>query len=277
MKPKQRNAKKIIHRKPNFQIPQDIEKYWLGGSVFKTHFLNSFTLIFPIGERYFIRSINCMLKKINDPILLTEAQSFIKQEAQHAIEHGRFMNILKNQGLEFEGTLKYVEFLIEKILAPMNGEALNLAVTSGLEHMTALLAEISLSENFLKEAPSSIRDLYNWHAAEEIEHRAVAFDILSECHPHFALRVAGLFYAYVLLSGLTAFFTAKLIVEDGKIFNKVIWTDFFDTFIFKEKLLFKAAGIFVNYLSPDFHPLNEKIDHLGKSIFKQQNNFASSL
>ena len=46
-----------------------------------------------------------------------------------------------------------------------------------------------------------MRALLLWHAAEEIEHRAVAFDVLRQVSPSYALRVAGLAMATALLGG----------------------------------------------------------------------------
>ncbi len=37
----------------------------------------------------------------------------------------------------------------------------------------------------------TMRALMLWHSVEEIEHRAVAFDVLNEVNPSYELRVAG--------------------------------------------------------------------------------------
>ena len=45
-----------------------------------------------------------------------------------------------------------------------------------------------------------MQKLLAWHAAEEIEHKAVAFDVLQQVDPSYALRIAGLAHATILLS-----------------------------------------------------------------------------
>ena len=63
----------LKHRKPNLKFPKKIPKHWFGQSAFKTHLLNSFTLFFPSGEKYFIRSIKRVLKDIDNEELKLEA------------------------------------------------------------------------------------------------------------------------------------------------------------------------------------------------------------
>jgi uncharacterized protein len=49
-----------------------------------------------------------------------------------------------------------------------------------------------------------MRELLLWHAAEEIEHKSVAFDVLKQVNPSYALRIAGLALATINLTGFWA-------------------------------------------------------------------------
>ncbi|HUE58120.1 MAG TPA: metal-dependent hydrolase, partial [Acidimicrobiales bacterium] len=55
----------------------------------------------------------------------------------------------------------------------------NLAATAALEHFTATLAELVLSDDEVRGhfGHPAVRDLFVWHALEESEHKAVAFDV----------------------------------------------------------------------------------------------------
>src|SRR5206468_12813386 len=55
----------------------------------------------------------------------------------------------------------------------------NLASTAALEHFTATLAELVMREEKTRQAMGhdAVRDLFLWHALEESEHKAVAFDV----------------------------------------------------------------------------------------------------
>lgn len=56
-----------------------------------------------------------------------------------------------------------------------------LAITCSLEHFTAILAEVLLTtaqgQSFLNKLSPSHRTIWIWHAIEETEHKAVAFDV----------------------------------------------------------------------------------------------------
>ena len=186
----------IKRRRVNFEFPLSIPRHWLAGSAFRSHLLNSFTLIFPEGEKYFIRSIERYSKQITNPKLKSDVREFMRQETQHYIEHEKFLKNLRLQGYQIDPLLKFIKFMTRDVLEPFLGPKMNLSITAGLEHFTALLAEIGLKEKFLEGAHPEMRRLFEWHAAEEIEHRAVAYDVLQTIDDSYLLRVAGLFNAY---------------------------------------------------------------------------------
>lgn len=54
--------------------------------------------------------------------------------------------------------------------------------TVAAEHVTAVMAHYALSEpTALRSVPDSLRNLFLWHAIEEIEHKSVAFDVYRHC------------------------------------------------------------------------------------------------
>src|SRR5213078_5280148 len=63
----------------------------------------------------------------------------------------------------------------ERLLSPKS----NLAATAALEHFTATLAELVLTSEETRElfGHDEVRNLFLWHALEESEHKAVAFDV----------------------------------------------------------------------------------------------------
>lgn len=258
--------KNIIVRKLNLVFPEDIPKYWLGDSVFKSHLLNSFTLIFPTGEKFFIRSINKYFKYLEDPKLKAEVKAFIQQETQHAHEHEKFFHNLKLQGYEIDTLVNTIDFMVKKILEPAWSSKMNLSTTAGLEHFTALLAEIGLKEKFLKDAHPLMKELFEWHAAEEIEHRSVAYDVLQAVDPSYPLRVAGLINAYLMLFGLSSLCTLYLVYNDRQLLKASVIKDALDTLFLKEALFFKSLKICMRYLGPNFHPDQNDVDELSHGI-----------
>jgi uncharacterized protein len=259
--------RKIIHRKPNLQFTENYPKHWLGNSPFKTHFLNSLTIIFPTGEKYFIRSIKNLLSQVNSELLQEEAKLFIKQESEHFKEHEKFFKILETQGYTFNNIVSLLDHIVGEILEPYFDSTTNLSITAGLEHITALLAEISLEENFLEDAPQKLQDLFNWHAAEEIEHRAVAFDVLQQVTKSYSKRIQGIMIGYLIISTFTALSTSYLLHQDKELFKLKTIKDFSELFFTDQALFLKAIKIFVRYLDPDFHPDKEDLDDLSSPVF----------
>jgi uncharacterized protein len=260
--------RQIIHRKPDFNFDEEYPKHWLGESPFKTHFLNSLTIIFPTGEKYFTRSIKNCLNQVESELLVKEAKLFIKQESEHSKEHEKFFKILKDQGYQYSNLVGALDQLVTEVLEPYLDKKTNLSITAGLEHITALLSEISLEENFLDSAPQKLQDLFNWHAAEEIEHRSVAFDVLQEITKSYSKRIQGIIIGYIIISVFSALSTSYLLYQDKELLKFKTIKDFTNIFFLDEKLLFKAIKIFVRYLDPAFHPDNEELDDLATPVFK---------
>jgi uncharacterized protein len=257
----------LIHRRPDFQFDKDYPKHWLGGSPFKTHFLNSLTIIFPTGEKYFIRSVKNILSNVRSELLKNDAALFIKQESEHFKEHEKFFKILNKQEYKYKNLVNLLDHVVNEILEPYLDKETNLSITAGLEHITALLSEISLEENFLEDAPQKLQDLFNWHAAEEIEHRAVAFDILQEITASYSKRIQGIIIGYIIISIFSALCTSYLLYQDKELFKLKTFKDFSEIFFTDQALFLKAIKIFFRYLNPDFHPDNEDLDDLATPVF----------
>ena len=89
-------SKKVIPivRKPEFNF-DNLETHYLNNNPVATHFVNSLHMIFPDGEKYFIRSLKAFSDKISDPELQERVRAFIHQEAQHMNAHKKIWDKLK--------------------------------------------------------------------------------------------------------------------------------------------------------------------------------------
>jgi predicted metal-dependent hydrolase len=146
--------------------------------------------VFPDGEDFFVRSVRHFRDQITDPELKRQVAGFIGQEAVHGREHRVFNDRLDELGYP----TKRVERITKRGLA-MRERALsaksNLAATAALEHFTATLAELVLSSEETRDlfGHEAVRDLFVWHALEESEHKAVAFDVYKAVGGSERLRV----------------------------------------------------------------------------------------
>ncbi len=236
----------------------EIPRWWMHGNPVLTHFANGLNLLFPPGERFFIRSVKHYLDRIDDPELRARVQAFFGQEGRHGHEHERYNRVLERQGYELKRFLKLYDRVAFGMIEPRFPSILRLSATAALEHFTASMAEMALTTPFLEGAHPVMRKLLRWHAAEEIEHKSVAFDVLQRVDPRYSVRVAGLVIATTQLLGWWMVATAMLMAqEDFSREEREKWRAEAERVRLAHEGrarfdLFKRA--IVDYLRPDFHP-----------------------
>ena len=143
-----------------------------------SHGLAGLSAVFPDGEEFFVRSVRRFRDQITDPVLKRQVAGFIGQESVHGREHRALNDRLAELGYPTKPIERITDAglrLREKIMSPKA----NLAATAALEHFTATLAELIMSDAEVRDALGhpAIRYLFLWHALEESEHKAVAFDV----------------------------------------------------------------------------------------------------
>lgn len=196
---------------------EHLPRHWAGGSALATHVANGVNLLFPAGERFFVRSVRRYLAQIDDdPELKAAVRGFAQQEGLHAQAHERLFAELEGQGYAIKPFLKVYEAVAYGFLEKVTSDELHLATTAAAEHFTALLAESFLTEDIGDIMPDSIRRLFSWHAAEEIEHRAVAFEVLQRVNPSYGLRMRGLAMASATLAGFWLAATVSLMLQEDQ-------------------------------------------------------------
>lgn len=244
-----------------------VPRFWQQGSVVATGISNGVNMLFPHGERFFVRSVKYFLDQIEDPELRAQIKGFFGQEGRHAREHDRFNAILRAQGYEIDRFLASYERISSWIEA-RTPPKLNLAITAASEHFTAILAEGAFANTILDDCHPTMRELLAWHAAEEIEHKAVAYDVLQKVDPSYALRITGLVMATVLLTSFWTWGAITLLRQDG-----MTWKKFFGVMRTtpEEKRDPVIRRVFVNgirqYLRRDFHPSQNPNDNLAAEWF----------
>jgi len=253
----------IKPRAPKFSFTE-VPRRWFGGSSVGTHVINAVNLLFPAGERFFVRSVRHYLPEL-DPVadaqLLADVQGFFGQEGRHAQAHERYFEALVAQGYRIEQFLKIYEKITYGIMEKNISPALSLSITVALEHYTAILAENALTMRFLDFAHPSLRSLLKWHAAEEIEHRAVAFDVLKRVDPSYRLRMQGMAVATAALVGFWIAGTVLLLAQEGK-----GWSRGDPELVLLRRGNSIGRNVFWRgireYLRRDFHPSQHAVDAL---------------
>lgn len=212
-------------RRPSLALGPDVPRYWYGGDPFATHCLNALSSLFPDGEAFFVRSVQRYRERIADPELARAIRGFAGQEGQHSHQHDLHLTLLEAQGYR---ALARLNRLAARGMRFENRHfpRWSLAATAAVEHLTALLARRILENGSRFTAPMDPRmaALWRWHALEEAEHKAVAFDVLREVAPSFLLRALALVVATAALLFETLFRASYMLWRDGLLFRRDTWS-----------------------------------------------------
>ena len=230
---------------------------WMGGDPVATAVFNALSLTFPDGERLFMDAVRNYRDQLSGK-LLAEARAFIAQEAIHSREH-----VGLNAGLdrshypvdEIETEMRSrLEFLRGRGKVPMLG------VTIALEHFTAMMADLFLEDPaFWEGVPEDLVRMWQWHAMEESEHKAVAFDVFCEISKdwtplqRYRVRAQTMVISTILFSSNITRYSAKLLMADGmgpwKAHLSVL------NYLFGKPGLFrKSWKAYWDWFRPNFHP-----------------------
>jgi len=198
--------RKVPTRRMSFEESmRDLPRHFAGdGDLIAGHIIAALSSVFPDGEDYFVRSVRHFRDRVTDPALKRQVAGFIGQEAVHGREHRVFNDRLAELGYPTKHyeTLTRVGLRVRERIAPAKA---NLAATAALEHFTATLAELVLTNEEIRAlmGADAVRDLFVWHALEESEHKAVAFDVYRAVGGGERLRVWTMnFFRYGFVVGM---------------------------------------------------------------------------
>ena len=244
-----------------FGFDQDIPKYWLGGDPFRTRFCDAMSTIFPEGERFFISCVRDFRDRVTDPKLQDEIRQFIRQEGQHGIIHSQFNDHLTKQGIRVERYEAFMKWWLFDVLRKYLPKKHTLALTAASEHLTSIMAEAMFErKSVMGDADPRMFAMYAWHAMEEMEHKAVAFDVMQKvAKVGYVRRTAALLETTLAFNYNVLSFTNAMLRRDG--FTR--WQRFK---LFAKGLgwVYGPDGLFMGcwrsyfrYFKPGFHPWHE--------------------
>ncbi|WP_162818175.1 metal-dependent hydrolase [Aquirhabdus parva] len=251
----------VRHQKFSFD---GLKKYYFSKNPFLTHYLSVLSLTFPEGERMFVHSVRAVRDRITDPILQKEVSAFIGQEAIHGNVHEAFNTyVQKNLGVKTQKYQKEIFNQIKQAKEKIPKKHL-LAMTCGFEHLTAILGEHMLThpEEF-DDLDPIVRPMWFWHALEETEHKAVAFDVYQHVYHDEETRLR-------MMKIITRIFIARILMMTVMISLKDKNARFN---VRKNAIAMKRLGSIVRsitpaykaYFSPTFHPNDRDTTALTKA------------
>ena len=241
-------------RNLRFAVESGVPRAWHGGRRSVTVFFDNLSIFFPAGERFFIASVNAHRGQVKDAKLLADVRTFAGQEGCHSREHVRWNQALAARGYPIEAMEGRVERLLERV-ARRTPKRWQLGITCALEHFTALMAELLLRHPALLEgADPNMADLWRWHATEESEHRAVAFDVFRAAGGTYVERALTMVGATVIFWAKVLEHQVRLMSVDGIASSPREWAALARFLFVRPGGMLGLVGPYLRYYRPGFHP-----------------------
>ncbi len=244
--------------------------HWVPNEPLVTHTINVLHLLLPAGERWFVELFRQALPFIEDDKLREDVLGFIGQETIHANSHQSVLDHWHAHGIDTDPYTQQVDWMFQKLLGDRDLPAERreewlverLAIVAAIEHITALLGNWALNSPALDAAGAdpTMLDLLRWHGAEEVQHRAVAFDLFTHLDGRYTRRARGMMVTVPVMQWLWIRGVAFLMRIDPELGSRVKprWRDYFRA---TRRHLLPATHELVRgtlrYLRPSYHPSRE--------------------
>lgn len=248
---------RVAPRDIRFRTDDARNGHWLGGDPVGTAVFNALSLTFPDGERLFIDAVRHFRAEVSGK-LAEDVRGFIAQEAIHSREHHALNQLIDRARYPVDDIESNIRERIA--FARSRGPYGMLISTIALEHFTAMMAEMHVRHQDLFDGASpDIERMWRWHALEELEHKAVAYDVYMQVTRHWPpvrryLRrtIAMALIGYHFTRNITHY-AARLLEADGyepkaalKAVRSFVWN--------KPGIFRRGWRTFLAWFRPGFHP-----------------------
>lgn len=248
----------IVPRQPAFDFEDPgIPRHWYGSDPFLTRFIDGISVLLPVGEKFVMRCARDFMAQAS-PALQQDIKGFMRQEGQHSMLHGRDTQRLRRQGIDTDAILALNEKVLFKFFRKRLPPAFTMGMASAFEHLTSIMAESFVSRpEVFSAVDARMRAFYVWHLMEEIEHRAVCFDVFTQAaRGGYALRVVTGLLVFAIFP-LAAFGNMnRMFKVDGfGLWRRMgLWARGMGALFGRRGLLRPLGGALLAYLKPGFHP-----------------------
>ena len=258
-------------RRKSFDIEAALAEDWHGDSAFVTAWFNAMSLLFPLGEKFFIDSVVHFEDEIDDPQLKAEIAGFRAQESTHRVHHQKYNELLcRLRDYSLDRFEKHERERMAWAYRELSARR-RLAGTVANEHLTAIMAHDMLTNHdVLAGANPGIAELWLWHGIEETEHKAVAFDVF--------LAVGGTVSErrQALLLNTFFFFKDTLrnlciqLQRQGKLWSLREWGSGLKYLFIRPGMLRRVLPAWLRFFRRDFHPWQHDNRYLIRAWEQQQ-------
>lgn len=237
------------------------DRDWLLGSAALSRWFDVYTLLVPDNEAFYIRTLTPCLQWEDVEVKKFELLNFFRQESLHGIAHKAYWKRMSELGIEYLPFLKTVNWILYSIFEPTQSHRMKFAIVAAIEHVNASLGNIVLRRDLLRSANRSLREMFYWHFAEEIEHKAVAHNALARFYPGYITRILGALVAFPSFYLVCFLGMAYFLFKEQKLFCKATLRELFKFWI-SDGVLRDTVCHLGRYFKRSFEPWDEDDLHL---------------
>jgi hypothetical protein len=259
----------LVVRRLLIDLDAPFERLWNGGDAFRSALFDALSFCFPIGEQFFIDSVRNGAKTLPDgerERFAPQVQGFVGQEATHRRIHQLF-----NGHLQRQGHVNRIEAHIAWRIARMQGwdPRHGVAITAANEHFTTILAHwVLTTPQALEGAEPRLQTLWLWHAAEEMEHRSIAFDLYRAMRGNESWRRRWMRFVTFFFLTDVALQTMRILWHDGNLHRVSTWRSAGRLLFGDHGLVRRTWKLWRAWFRPDFHPSQQE-GHLGQQWLRK--------
>lgn len=241
-----------------FRFPADLAAGgWNDGDPVKSHFWNALSGLLPNTEGFILQVMGPLIPRVRDAKLRADLEAFCSQERLHGKEHKVLNAIIFRT--KYPGVRRLERFDREMMrrLKRLLPESVYAALFAGFEHCTALLAQAGMvhAETWFANSNDQVFRIWVWHALEEIEHKAVYYDVYQAVYGNpWARYLAMLIVTLLYIGQGVASRWLYLLYKDGVLFRP-------STPVKAVRLLLGRTGVirgltrhYLSYFSRQFAP-----------------------
>ncbi len=250
----------VTPRRPGFDfegVECEVARAWHPGGIGPTAFLEALSVMAPVVEAFFIDDARRLLPRVADEARRAEGDAFVRQESSHACMHAAFNRLLIRWGVPVEpladSALRWLA------IVDWTSSDLRSAVAMAGEHFLGEIGNAVLSRpELLEGVDPRIARLFQWHGYEEVEHKAVLFDVFHAVRGHglytYAVRIAGLWIALVLLALVLPSVSYRILASAGAAHDPRAWGALVRFVFGRGGMLRGRWRAVAAYHRRDFHP-----------------------
>jgi predicted metal-dependent hydrolase len=250
----------VAPRDIRFALDEARQGHWLSGDPVGTAVFNALSLTFPDGERVFMDAVK-NYRHVPTGKLAEDVRGFIAQEAIHSREHHQLNSLIDRQRYPVAEVEAAIRGRVELVRG--RGKMAMLLSTIALEHFTAMMAEMHARHRDLFDgAPAGVEQLWRWHAMEETEHKAVAYDVFLEVTKdwpplrRYMIRCRAMVLVTLMFTRNISRYAARLLEADGytpkaalKAVKRFVWG--------KPGIFRRGWKTYLAWYRPGFHPWDQ--------------------